>query len=901
VPAWLRDLGIADAPATEQVVPVESAPEADEPPAWLGEDAPSPAVNMEEVPAWLAQERSEPAPEPEEIPSWLSEETTPKTPDSDEIPAWLSQQPPESQPEEEKPAWMSALSGERTPEENQDDLGWLAALGAVGTAAAGASLSEPAQTESPDTQPEVAPIEAEPIRFETGAPQLDESSESSIMEGFTSTAPPLEEETAPVEPAMAADLPDWLLQLQHEDETAGSTETHTIGQAGNEETQPAWSSEISPTSEPDVVSSGETSETVDVDSAMAWLEALAAKQGADPDSLKITSPEERRETPPDWLAEMSTASEEPSSPISPTPEIPSWLAETEAAPSTPSGEQPEWLREADLSLEPEGQPAPQDLVEPEPIPSAELPAWLREASTPDETAPQTSTESDIVAEIPFDQPEMEATVASSPDLTDLDAALAWMEGLASKQGAEEESLKITRPEERTETPPDWLSEFIGTTTASEAATDQSLEDTQPVKIHQPLVESQPIEPAWLAEGQPVPEPGVVETPPPVEAELPAWLAGLEEEEVDSQPQHPIDVPPTTATLPELVDELPTPLVEEIAPPAEIVETDIPISPVEVSAEPQSEEAPTTTELPPSGEVDVDAAMAWLEALAAKQGAEAESLKITAPEDRSETPPEWIVGLTAQSETAEVTITEQETLPVSAQTTVTAPSLDLSIDRPESETIAEEPPALTPQIEPVFGQPEEMVPPIEIAETGADVAQTVEGNAPGDGSVPEGEAEIPDWLLNYEEEQTRKSQTWPPTVETAQPTAQEENVTLWLQRHHPEPGAPEPASATPPEHAIPEWIPSPELDRTPQEVAASAGLEAARAALAQGAVAEAAAIYTRMVQSGQALNEIVQDLRAGVYQHPVDADLWQALGDAYIRIDKVQEALDAYTKAEELLQ
>jgi cytochrome c-type biogenesis protein CcmH/NrfG len=31
------------------------------------------------------------------------------------------------------------------------------------------------------------------------------------------------------------------------------------------------------------------------------------------------------------------------------------------------------------------------------------------------------------------------------------------------------------------------------------------------------------------------------------------------------------------------------------------------------------------------------------------------------------------------------------------------------------------------------------------------------------------------------------------------------------------------------------------------------------------------------------------------------DLWQTLGDAYVRKNKLQDALDSYTKAEELLR
>ena len=44
-----------------------------------------------------------------------------------------------------------------------------------------------------------------------------------------------------------------------------------------------------------------------------------------------------------------------------------------------------------------------------------------------------------------------------------------------------------------------------------------------------------------------------------------------------------------------------------------------------------------------------------------------------------------------------------------------------------------------------------------------------------------------------------------------------------------------------------------------------------------------------------------DLREALYRYPVEVSLWQALGDAYMRSNRLQEALDAYTKAEELLR
>jgi cytochrome c-type biogenesis protein CcmH/NrfG len=50
-----------------------------------------------------------------------------------------------------------------------------------------------------------------------------------------------------------------------------------------------------------------------------------------------------------------------------------------------------------------------------------------------------------------------------------------------------------------------------------------------------------------------------------------------------------------------------------------------------------------------------------------------------------------------------------------------------------------------------------------------------------------------------------------------------------------------------------------------------------------------------------LNEIILDLQDALYRYPVEISIWQALGDAYMRNNQLQDALDAYTKAEELLR
>jgi len=60
-------------------------------------------------------------------------------------------------------------------------------------------------------------------------------------------------------------------------------------------------------------------------------------------------------------------------------------------------------------------------------------------------------------------------------------------------------------------------------------------------------------------------------------------------------------------------------------------------------------------------------------------------------------------------------------------------------------------------------------------------------------------------------------------------------------------------------------------------------------------------YDRLIKKGRFLDEVIYDLRDALYRFPVDVSIWQSLGDAYMRANRLQDALDAYTKAEELLR
>ena len=79
------------------------------------------------------------------------------------------------------------------------------------------------------------------------------------------------------------------------------------------------------------------------------------------------------------------------------------------------------------------------------------------------------------------------------------------------------------------------------------------------------------------------------------------------------------------------------------------------------------------------------------------------------------------------------------------------------------------------------------------------------------------------------------------------------------------------------------------------------LSRAQAELGRGNIGAALELYGRLIRKGRSLEEIIRDLRDALYRYPVEVPIWQALGDAYMRANRLQEALDAYTKAEELLR
>jgi tetratricopeptide (TPR) repeat protein len=76
---------------------------------------------------------------------------------------------------------------------------------------------------------------------------------------------------------------------------------------------------------------------------------------------------------------------------------------------------------------------------------------------------------------------------------------------------------------------------------------------------------------------------------------------------------------------------------------------------------------------------------------------------------------------------------------------------------------------------------------------------------------------------------------------------------------------------------------------------------ARGELSRSNLPAALESYDRLIKKGRFLEDVIYDLREASYRFPVEVSIWQSLGDAYMRSNRLQDALNSYTKAEELLR
>lgn len=861
-PDWLRQV---------EGLPAAQAPSSEETPDWLksfeqaGEQSAIASASDESL-DWLKGLGEEPAPAPAESMvtdrlEWM-EPTVP--PDeqvtvsfaSEEMPDWLKglDEKPEEAPAEvatEGPGLVEEIPQQEqpVPASVSDELpDWLKGLGEepdetlVEAITAGLGLAEEVPQEE---QPIPAPVSDEipdwlkglgeetreaPVEAVTEGPGLIEDApreEQPIPTSVSDEIPDwlkgigVEAESTPA--AAKSDLPEWLSEIEPEPASVAdqiSSELDFLAPLGEElDTVPAESAPaefdflkepeqpVVPASQPAMVDTGELGKSEqEREDSFAWLEALAAKQGATEGLL--TKPEERLEKEPAWVEQVKRTTGQ--------------LVE----------QQP-----------PEGMPSQVEVPAPEPVSFEQQP--------PEEVLPQ--------VEEPASEPlPVEPLAVGLEDLgkseQERDDSFAWLEALAAKQGATEGLL--TKPEERLEEAPEWIRQ------AKDLGTAQPAPETAPV-------EETPLEPEAL---EPLASIGELGRSEQERDDSFAWLENLAAKQGVSEglltkPEERLEEEPDwvrqarESGVPPVSQETPVPSEEETQPSK-------PFSAVQETAEwlPVMEEEEVT----PESVSSTDATLAWLKSLD-------EAEEISPVREPVGDLPEWLQSL------------DEENLP----------SVEPAVPAGEAE-------------EPV-AQPEVSIP---MAEAEEELPSWLSELAEEQKKAPSafGSDELPAWLRDETGElvaeppkiEPIRTTDWHPIEETETPAA----VTL----PEPEP-IPEPKPVSPPKEKKPaakKTKPAPQPSGTYKEPMTIRGtgmltmpvdpiLESARTELSRSNIPGALDIYGKLIKKGRFLDEVVYDLREALYRYPVEVSIWQSLGDAYMRANRLQDALDAYTKAEELLR
>jgi hypothetical protein len=621
----------------------------------------------------------------------------------------------------------------------------------------------------------------------------------------------------------------------------------------------------------------------------------------------------------------------------PTPEIEQYLEQLRKDISPT--DQPEWLKSENLGSDLE----------------ALFGTKEQPAVPPDESAP---AESDWMSQLKKEeaaappQPSEAKSPASVPNVPD------W---LFTPEDIENETAPIQSDTPVThQPPPDWLAaarpdifsqDFERTETTPEVPEQPEIVQQDAFKPESPDISASPVKPPVVDTTTPVSEKPEINIPEmdylksepldlnnvdrePLEDNLEAAnLSELAKEGLDFSKAAPVDsLPPDLAELlrEETVSELTTNPLEVEPIPEFTLETNIPdlsrkepeaaVQSTEITSEtPQVEETPLSElfEQPETinsaadvvEEVKADEVDQSVEGFSTAADQVSEPEKTTLPEEISAKlePPTVPVApglfktdipLTEEPVSAiseSLSEPEQPVLQTEESAQVYEPLMDItpekSVEREvppsemESEILAESTPIETSPIEevPIEEIPIEEVPvkaaPVEVAPV--EIAPLEE---PLVGELP------------VEAPPVEQPEAMEPVI-AKQPVVSFEEKPTTPESKQVKPARP---SATPkPVHRIDKPAPTPPSIR--RKGSGSAELTRAREAITKGDLQTALRRYIKLVNGNKALEHVSNDLKDLTRKHPKDFLVWQTYGDARLRANRIQEALDAYAKAADLLK
>ena len=688
-----------------------------------------------------------------------------------------------------------------------------------------------------------------------------------------------EEETLPptaAAPLAAGEMPDWVKQLKPADES----ESSVLARSQEPEATPEWMNRIDPSILPG-------KESASLDESPDWMKDLGQPARAT-ESASALSDE------PDWLnslggTDVNTAQQSASA------EQPDWLKSfgEEDKPSQPAAtEQPDWIKSFDS--EKLAQPAVSDTQ----------PDWLKNA----ESEPATSASAQPAEKFDFldgvgEQPKAEERPAvtapldaSAMNSQTEDDAFAWLESLAVKQGSTEGLLM--KPEERSSEEPEWVKQAKGL--ADEPQPEASI---PPMAI--PEVKTE--EPAPIVD-----EPAKA---PSAEDDAFAWLESLAVKQGSTEgllmkpEERSVEEPEWVKQAKESGESAPveTPVTQEVQP---AVDTGLWLKSLDG-------ETPTSE---PVSENKADETAMWLKNLDAETPASE-----PVSENKADETAMWLKSLD-----------EPKAEPVASGGDVDVSSWLQNLEESETtpEPVAE--PAVSDDLPSWLHSVDEGA-PAPVAEAEFPVSASVDDQQQGQ-SEPSAELEeaprlntgsLPSWLSGVDEEEKQpltgelpswlsddsgeaiaeptkieptRAEEWQP-AETLAPVSFEEPKEEPKAEPKPAPRKPAAKKAEPrpttPVSTYQEPVTRKATGMLTSPVDMTLGN--ARNELSRSNIPGALETYSKLIKKGKYLDEVIFDLREALYRYPVEVSIWQSLGDAYMRANRLQDALDSYTKAEELLR
>jgi hypothetical protein len=922
MPEWMKAAGwVPRDPSipldsASNVVAEEAEQEAEttEIPDWLKAMKPPeearPAVNAAAAPDWLrsamegavADQAKKPQTQPfEEISEW-QDTSKPSAATAGETASWLASGT-------DIPDWL--LNDEQESPVIGESSGPESATPGRDTAEAVAAYLREQAAPSPESATTPAPSEMsedEALAWLEGLAAKQGASEEELVTKRSADLPewlrkPVESEAEPestIAPEPAPDaLPNWLT-------TPAEPTLESIPPSESIEEEVPLAGRL--TAEPASMSD---------DEALAWLEGLAAKQGANPEELVTNLPSESVEPAeeglPDWLqAPVESApllqfeDSQATAPMELTPAPtaePAAMSDDEALAWLEGLAVKQGANAEELVTQPEERiEEPPAWVQPETV-TKELTPSSEAVTKPFESAPIKPEEpvaplipaaSGLVAETP-----LAAEPASAPEMS-ADEALAWLEALAVKQGANAEEL-VTKPEARAEEMPAWIQSQADAIAepeptieeVSEPAIAETASEEKPDWLKQMEAESDQYE---MTARAPATEPGV--QPEMSEDEALAWLEalaakqGANAEELVTKPEARVEeMPAWIQSQAEAAAEAP-PLAEPVA--ADEKPDWLKQMEAESDAYEATVQGPTSTLPEPAVEDETTSELpAWL---AEKPVETQPEPKIQAAWKPSTRPLPPLPTEPAPSETPELpawlsAATEPEPEPApepkiqAAWKPATRPLPPLPAEPAPSETPPELPAWLSTATEP---EPEPAPEP-KIQAAWKPATRPLPPLPP---TFPEPTLapaeEVPAWLTQPTESETP---SWVPMTESVEP-----------QTAAPEPVTPPPAVSKPKRAKKPRSSGKPRATpaRRPSKLRRSEEpeivLALARQRLSESNIDSAVEVYSELITSGHLTADVINDLEAAVINNADQPELLRTLGDAYMRENQLQKALDVYKQA-----